>query len=220
MLHRPQVGVKHEYDGSQGCVCPFFGSLGKEALEHFRVGINDCDHLQIQKHRTDGLLDNKEDSGCSVTVRTQVKLMLLMEAMAPFDDALGMIIIFQTEQGERHEYPLRPPIVATCFMKPATLEANTFMIRWRSLEGQERKCQEVVKTISNAPSIDENHTSQVLQIVTEGLNFGCYQGYDPTPWTISGAATFWTGAKDRNGNNINIGCLLQVEANPQAGAFR
>jgi len=214
------VGVKHEYVGSQGRVSVFFGNLGEEALQHFRIRVDDCDHLRMQKQGTDGLLDEEEEGGCSVAIRTQAKLLLLVEVMAPFDDAPAMIVTFQTAEGEQHEYPLRLPIVATCFMEPVTLEANAFMQRWKSLEGQERECQEVVKAPPNSPAIDEKHMRRISGIMTEGLNFGRCEGCDPTPWTISGAATFRTGAKDKNGNNINVGCLVRVEANPQAAAFR
>lgn len=40
------------------------------------------------------------------------------------------------------------------------------------------------------------------------------------PWTVSGAATFQTGTKDMNGNSINVGCLLRIEASPKANAVR
>ena len=166
------------------------------------------------------VLDEDEQGGCTVAVRTQAKLLLIVEVVAPFDDAPAMRVSFETEEGESHEYPLRLPIVATCFMEPVTLEASAFMQRWKSLEGQERECQEVVKAPPNSPPIDEDYMKRIAQIVTEGLKFGRCPGCDPTPWTVSGAATFRTGAKDMNGNNINVGCLVRVEANPQAGAFR
>lgn len=166
------------------------------------------------------MLDENEDGGCTVAVRTQAKLLLLVEVTAPFDDAPAMRVMFDTEDGSRHEYPLRLPIVATCFMEPVTLEPGAFMQRWKSLEGQDRECQEVVKAPPNAPPIDEEYMKRIARIITEGLKFGRCQGCDPTPWTVSGAATFRTAAKDLNGNNINVGCLVRVEANPQAGAFR
>lgn len=215
-----QVGVKHEYQGSQGRITVFFGNLGSNLLKHFRVSIDDCDHLRMQKQGTEGLLDDEEGGGCSVAVRTQAKLLLLVEVMAPFDDAPAMRVKFETTEGIRHEYPLRLPIVATCFMEPVILEAGAFMQRWKSLEGQERECQEIVKAPQNAPDIDEEYMDRITTIVTEGLKFGRCAGCDPTPWTVSGAATFRTGSKDKNGNNINVGCLVRVEANPQARAFR
>lgn len=217
-----QVGVKHEYVGAQGRISVFFGNLGQSPLLHFRALMEEVDHFRVQKQGTQGLLDEDEDEegGATVAVRTQAKLLLIVECTAPFDDAPALRVSFETEEGELHEYPLRLPIVATCFMEPVTLEPGAFMQRWRSLEGQERECQEVVKAPPNAPPIDEEYMDRIAAIVTNGLKFGRCQGCDPTPWTVSGAATFRTGAKDQKGNNINVGCLVRVEANPQAGAFR
>jgi AP-2 complex subunit alpha len=215
-----QVGVKHEYVGAQGRISVFFGNLSKSPLTHFRAIVDEADHLKMQKQGTEGLLDEADDGGCLVAVKTQAKLLLLVEVTAPFDDAPAMRILFETEDGEVHEYPLRLPIVATCFMEPVTLEPGAFMQRWKSLEGQERECQEVVKAPPNSPAIDEEYMKRISKIITDGLKFGRCHGCDPTPWTVSGAATFRTGSKDANGNNINVGCLVRVEANPQAGAFR
>mmetsp|Transcript_3615 Transcript_3615/g.4535 ORF Transcript_3615/g.4535 Transcript_3615/m.4535 type:complete len:1048 (+) Transcript_3615:78-3221(+) len=215
-----QVGVKHEYVGAQGRISVFFGNLSSSPLLRFKAVVDDCDHLRMQKQGTQGLLDEEEDGGCTIAARTQAKLLLLVEVTAPFDDAPAMRITFKNEEGVKHEYPLRLPIVATCFMEPVTLEPGAFMQRWKSLEGQERECQEVVKAPPTSPAIDEDYMRRISLIITDGLKFGRCQGCDPTPWTVSGAATFRTGAKDLNGNNINVGCLVRVEANPQAGAFR
>lgn len=215
-----QVGVKHEYVGAQGRISVFFGNLSSSPLQHFRAIIEESDHLKMQKQGTQGLLDDGEEGGCTVAVRTQAKLLLLVEVTAPFDDAPAMRVMFETEEGEIHEYPLRLPIVATCFMEPVTLEPKAFMQRWNSLEGNDRECQEVVKAPPNAPAINEEYMKRIAHIITDGLKFGRCKGCDPTPWTVSGAATFRTGSKDANGNNINVGCLVRVEANPQVGAFR
>jgi AP-2 complex subunit alpha len=215
-----QVGVKHEYVGAQGRISIFFGNLGTAPLKKFRVHVDDCDHLRMQKQGTEGLLLTAVDSGCEVAAQTQAKLLLLVEVTAPFDDAPAMRLFFETIEGMKHEYPLRLPIVATCFMEPVTLEPGAFMQRWKSLEGQDRECQEVVKAPLKAPPIDEEYMRRIALIITDGLKFGRCHGCDPTPWTVSGAATFRTVAKDVNGNNINVGCLVRVEANPQAGAFR
>jgi AP-2 complex subunit alpha len=215
-----QVGVKHEYSGSEGQVSIFFGNLSNAPLNHFRVKVDDCDHLRMRMQSTDGLLDTADSGGCNVAVRTQAKLLIRVEVLAPFDDAPAMRIFFRTDEGFKHEYALRLPIVATCFMEPVSLEPSAFMQKWKSLDGQDRESQEIIKSPPNAPQIDEEYMRRVALIVTNGLKFGRCQGCDPTPWTVSGAATFRTGAKDQNGNNINVGCLVRIEANPQAGAFR
>jgi len=217
-----QVGVKHEYVGAQGRISVFFGNLHSSALHNFKVKVDRPDHLRMQMQGTQDLLDDGDydSTGCTVATKTQAKLLILVEVTAPFDDAPSMRITFETGEGERHDYPLRLPLVATCFMEPVNLDPGAFMQRWKSLEGPERECQEVMKLPPNASGIDEGYMERVSKIIVDGLKFGRCQGVDPTPWTVSGAATFRTGAKDANGNNINVGCLVRVEANPKANAFR
>lgn len=216
-----QVGVKHEYVGAQGRLSVFFGNLHATSLHNFKVKVDQPDHLRMQMQGTQGLIDDGEgEEGCSIANKTQAKLLLLVEVTAPFDDAPSMRITFETEEGERHDYPLRLPLVATCFMEPVNLDPGAFMQRWKSLEGQNRECQEVMRLPPNSSGIDEAYMERVSNIIENGLKFGRCKGVDPTPWTVSGAATFRTGAKDVNGNNINVGCLVRVEANPKANAFR
>ncbi|KAL7545333.1 hypothetical protein ACHAWF_008686 [Thalassiosira exigua] len=216
-----QIGVKHEYVGAQGRISVFFGNLHSSPLHNFKVKVDQPEHLRMQMQGTQDLLDDGEyDSvGCTVATKTQAKLLILVEVTAPFDDAPSMRITFETEEGERHDYPLRLPLVATCFMEPVNLDPGAFMQRWKSLEGPDRECQEVLK-LPPSSGIDEPYMERVSKIIVDGLKFGRCQGVDPTPWTVSGAATFRTGAKDANGNNINVGCLVRVEANPKANAFR
>ncbi|EED89287.1 alpha subunit of tetrameric clathrin adaptor complex AP1, partial [Thalassiosira pseudonana CCMP1335] len=197
-----QVGVKHEYVGAQGRISVFFGNLHSTSLHNFKVKVDQPDHLRMQMQGTQDLLDDGEYDS----------LMILVEVTAPFDDAPSMRISFDTEEGEHHDYPLRLPLVATCFMEPVNLDPGAFMQRWKSLEGEERECQEVMKLPPTSSGIDEEYMDRVSKIIVDGV--------DPTPWTVSGAATFRTGATDMNGNNINVGCLIRVEANPKANAFR
>ena len=217
-----QVGVKHEYVGAQGRISIFFGNLHSTPLHNFKVKVDQPEHLRTQMQGTQDLLDDGESgtAGCTVAVKTQAKLLMLVEVTSPFDDVPSIRITFETEEGERHDYPLRLPIVATCFMEPVNLDPGAFMQRWKSLEGPDRECQEVMRLPPNSNGIDEAYMDRVRGIIVDGLKFGRCQGVDPTPWTVSGAATFRTGAKDMNGNNINVGCLVRVEANPQANAFR
>eukprot|EP00978_Attheya_sp_CCMP212_P009884 scaffold23513_cov62-Attheya_sp.AAC.4 len=222
-----QVGVKHEYMGAQGRMSVFFVNLSSEPLHHFKVRIDDYEHLRMQKQGTgEGLLDEGDGSseGCTIEPKTEAKLLLLVEVMAPFDDAPAMCVSFELPDthlnGSKHEYLLRLPIVATCFMEPVTLEPGAFMQRWKSLEGQEGECKQLIKALPSVTTIDEELMGHIIKKIVDGLKFGRCGGCDPTLWTISGAATFRTGAKDMKGNNINVGCLVRVKANPQAQFFR
>ena len=217
-----QVGVKHEYIGAQGRISVFFGNLHSSPLQHFRVEIDQPDHLRMQMQGTQDLLDDggSDSPGCTVATKTQAKLLILVEVTAPFVDAPSLRVTFRTDEGEQHDYPLRLPLVVTCFMEPVNLDPSAFMQRWKSLEGPDRECQEVMKLSPSSSGIDEGYMDRVANVIVEGLRFGRCQGVDPTPWTVSGAATFRTGAKDMNGNSINVGCLVRIEANPKAKAFR
>ena len=217
-----QVGVKHEYIGAQGRISVFFGNLHSSPLENFRVEVDQPDHLRMQMQGTQDLLDDGESDspGCTVATKTQAKLLILVEVTAPFVDAPSIRIKFLTKEGEVHDYPLRLPLVVTSFMEPVNLDPGAFMQRWKSLEGPERECQEVLKLSPASSGIDEGYMYRVANVIVDGLKFGRCKGVDPTPWTVSAAGTFRTGAKDMNGNNINVGCLVRIEANPKANAFR
>lgn len=112
-----QVGLKHQYDKSQGRISVFFGNLTTTTLEKFQCQIDQSEHLRMQAQGTPGLMDN----GCNIAIRTQAKLLLSVEVTAPYDDAPALRVTFESD-GVLHDYPLRLPIVATCFMEPVTLE--------------------------------------------------------------------------------------------------
>ena len=139
-----QVGVKHEYVGAQGRISIFFGNLHSTPLHNFKVKVDQPEHLRTQMQGTQDLLDDGESgtAGCTVAVKTQAKLLMLVEVTSPFDDVPSIRITFETEEGERHDYPLRLPIVATCFMEPVNLDPGAFMQRWKSLEGPDRECRQ------------------------------------------------------------------------------
>jgi len=64
---------------------------------------------------------------------------MMIEVTAPFNDAPTMRVSFESE-GQLYDYPLRLPIVVTCFMEPVSLDMGAFMNRSKSLEGQDRQC--------------------------------------------------------------------------------
>jgi hypothetical protein len=57
----------------QGRISVFFGNLSKTPLTNFRAIIEEVDHLRVQKQGTQGLLEEGEDGGCTVAVKTQAK---------------------------------------------------------------------------------------------------------------------------------------------------
>ena len=65
----------------------------------------------------------------------QVQQQLMFECMQPFVDTPAIEVSFVCE-GVQYKYPMRLPIVASCFVEPLELEEAVFMQRWKALEGE------------------------------------------------------------------------------------
>ena len=131
----------------------------------------------------------------------------------PFADAPKLSVSFSTK-GRQHNYPLRLPIVASSFTERVPLEAEAFMQRWQALDGPEREEQIV---FSPKAAIDMTRNRKIL---SEQLKFAIATGLDKSDTTLSLATTFRTGSVSESGNKISIGCLLRLEANHEAKAYR
>jgi AP-2 complex subunit alpha len=113
-------------------------------------------------------------------VKTQAKLLLIIEVTTPIDDAPAMRVCFETADGECHEYPLR--LLSSCHVFRGTSYART----GPSCNGG-RVSKEMSRVSSSSqdaarfPSIDEEYMERVAAIVTDGLKFGRCTGCDPLP---------------------------------------
>jgi AP-2 complex subunit alpha len=129
-----QIGVKHEYRGSQGRVGLFFGNKTADTLSGFKVQIDanaavfrmQCEEVPVQ-----------------LAGKQQAKMQVMVEAMAPFVAPPPLQIRF-SRNGTNVCYALTLPCYAPLFVEPAKLSGEDFMKRWGALEGQEREHQEVV----------------------------------------------------------------------------
>ena len=70
-----QVGVKHEYRGSQGRVQIFFGNNTGSAMTGFKADIPSVNYMRVQTQGSDGITDGS----CVVAPKTQAKLQLMVE---------------------------------------------------------------------------------------------------------------------------------------------
>jgi len=139
-----------------------------------RVKVDQPEHLRMQIQGTQYLVDGGEynSAGCTVATKTQAKLLILAGVNAPFDRAPSMKITFETEEGKWYDYPLRLPLVSTCFMESVNLVPGAFMQRWKCLEGPDRECQDVMKLPPNSSRLDEAYMERVSKIIVDGLKFG------------------------------------------------
>merc|ERR1712070_157476 len=109
-------------------------------------------------------------------------------------------------------------MVATRFMDPVIIDKDEFMKRWNALSDKDREQQEVWN--SKSP-IDSARMEDIKsRIIVNGIKLGQATGLDQNEYTLSACGTFRTGTVAPNGTKISVGCLIRLEANPQATAFR
>ena len=200
-----QIGLKHEYRGSQGRVVLFYGNKTDETLSNFRAEVKEVPYLRSQAQPAPAELGPKQ----------QVQQQIMCEAMQPYADAPPIEFGFVDGSGAVNKYPMRLPIVASCFCEPLELEQDVFMQRWRALEGEGREQRD---TFQAPGDID---ASAVKNMITTGLHLGIAKGVDTSDASITAAGTFRTGAPAQGGaGKVSVGLLMRLEINAAAKAYR
>lgn len=205
-----QVGIKHDYRGSQGKMVLFYGNKTSEALTDFAASVTKTFYLQMES----------QDPPKIVAAGEQAKQSLSMEVMKPFDysDAPELLLSY-TFQGQKHLYELTLPIVPTSFFEPVTLAAPDYMARWRSLEGQSRERQEILQQPANF-SYDSSALVAFRLKILDGLHLAQAQGLDQNDLSLSAVGSLRTGTAGPDGGKISVGALLRIEVNAQVRAMR
>ncbi|KAJ0398698.1 hypothetical protein ATCC90586_003189 [Pythium insidiosum] len=198
-----QIGVKHEYRGSQGRVGLFFGNKTAEPLAAFKVAVDATPAFRMQCEEVPSTVGGKQ----------QVKQQIMIEAMTPFVSAPALKVSF-SRAGATHQYSLALPSQAVAFLEPVKLSGEDFMKRWAALEGQDREQQEVVT------STMKMDMAQTRKWLTEAIKLAPAEGLDAAGTSVTAAGTFRTGTAAPNGDKISVGCLVRVEANAMGNSYR
>ncbi|DAZ95185.1 TPA: hypothetical protein N0F65_013030 [Lagenidium giganteum] len=200
-----QIGAKHEYRGSQGRISLFFGNKMGDAMTNFKAQVDGGSNFRVQA----------EDVPPQIAPKQQVKMQIMIEAMAPISQPPSIKVSFtRSGNGANYLYTLALPAHVTAFMEPVKLGHEDFMKRWAALEGQEREQQEVFTTSSKMNMLDNK------KWLTENLKLAQAEGVDTTDASISVAGTFRTGANGPNGEKLSVGCLARVEGNSMTNSYR
>ncbi|KAE9017611.1 AP-2 complex subunit alpha [Phytophthora fragariae] len=198
-----QVGSKHEYRGSQGRINLFFGNKTTDTLNHFSVQLETGNFFRVQT----------EDMPPQLAGKQQAKQQIMIEAMAPFSEPPTMTVSF-SRNGTNYAYRVALPCQATSFMDPVAVNEEAFLQRWNALEGQDREQQEVV------PAASKLDLAQAREWLSTNLKFAMVDGLDSqASGSLSGAATYRTGAVGPNGDKLSVGCLVRLEAS-DGNAYR
>jgi AP-2 complex subunit alpha len=198
-----QIGAKHEYRGSQGRINLFFGNKTADTLSSFSVQLATGNFFRVQAEELPPQLAGKQ----------QAKQQIMIEAMAPFTEPPAMTVSF-SRNGTSYSYRVALPCQVTSFMEPVAVNEEAFLQRWNALEGQDREQQEVV------PATSKLDLTQAREWLGTNLKFAMVDGLDSqASGSLSGAATYRTGAVGPNGDKLSVGCLVRLEAS-DGNAYR
>ncbi|GLD98856.1 hypothetical protein PINS_up007574 [Pythium insidiosum] len=161
-----QIGVKHEYRGSQGRVGLFFGNKTADTLNAFKVAVETTPAFRLQC----------EEVPASVGGKQQVKQQIMIEAMAPFIAPPALKVSF-SRGGASYQYSLALPSHAVAFLEPVKLSGEDFMKRWGALEGQDREQQEVVtSTLKMDMAQTRKWLTESIKLAPAEVQYGCCKG--------------------------------------------
>jgi len=207
------VSVSQEYRGSQGRVFLTVRNdypprdQGGLALENAEIDV-DLGATGLRHHVSE-LAPSALEPGEEATAQ------LMLECMQPFDEAPAAILKF-TIEGQRYELKVALPSLFTKFLEAAELAPQVFVQRWATL---------------GAPGLEQMDTFTAKEGRANAafakprletlVNLAFAAGVDDNDGTIlSGAAALRTGTTNAGGDKISVGCLVRLEMNEHANAYR
>ncbi|KAJ1455907.1 hypothetical protein M885DRAFT_518780 [Pelagophyceae sp. CCMP2097] len=140
---------------------------------------------------------------------------LTLECMRPYDEAPTYGLSFRI--GQQHfALKLALPAVFTKFLEPVPLLANVFVARWATLAAPGLQC---LKTFTAART--DASSASATAVLCDIFNIALAQGVDDAGGTIlSGATALRTSTVNAGGEKISVGCLVRLEMNAGAKAYR
>ena len=135
--------------------------------------------------------------------------------MKPFDAVAALVVSFRS-QGVPYEVRLALPCVFTKFLEPVQLSPNVFVQRWATLgaPGLEHMVTFAATAGPATAAFAKPRLNGLVRVaVVDGVDDGGGS-------ILSGATALRTGTVNAGGEKISVGCLIRLEMNEAAGAFR
>lgn len=144
-------------------------------------------------------------------------MQLALECARPFAEAfpLEMDVKF-TVGGSAYHYTLQLPVAAVCFMEALPSDKNTYMGRWRSLDGQDAEAQQV---FASSRPVDAALMNHLRTVVAPAIKLGAAEGLD-NERTLTGSSSFLTGTLGGDGKPVSVGVMMRLEADFAQNKFR
>jgi AP-2 complex subunit alpha len=173
-----QVKVKMEFHGSKGRVQVLFGNKTAEPLTQFRSEVSDHSSLQVQSSSVAPLISPK----------TQVSLMLDIQAIRPFREPLELNLFFQHNR-QFYRFQVSLPVVLHKFVEQLNIYgADAFFGNWNKFEkGSPQEVQKVFRQNTNYQTIET-----VKELLRTGMKLSVLENVDPNPNNLVACGTIVT----------------------------
>ncbi|XP_022652524.1 AP-2 complex subunit alpha-like [Varroa jacobsoni] len=195
-----QIGVKAEYRGHMGRVSLFYGN--KSTSMPFQ-----CFTATVIPPSEPKLLIQSNPVDSTIGPKDQVQQQLQVEIVEPFSAAdLPLLNLNFTHSGQNVTHQMKIPVYPNKFFEKTSMAADIFFCRWKALGSPAQEQQVVFKA---AQSMD----SAALRAKLDGFGYEVIPNIDPNGDNFVGAAILHTKMGQ-------VGCLLRLEPNRQAGMYR
>lgn len=121
-----RLGISFEYRAHQGRLVIYVNNNHNDDISNVKFSFSKFDGLTIT---------TTQEVASKINFGEQSKTLLAVECLKPFSDAPEFTISFSTKTAS-FSYPLRLPVLASCFFEPVVLEKAAYMQNWKGLEGQ------------------------------------------------------------------------------------
>ena len=210
-----QVGIQQQYSGHQGKLMLFVtNKSNNQTITNLNVSIESTPFLKWNKNTSQNLINTNETTlnANGSTTKTMIQCM----AMKPFKSPPKLYLSYTLSNGTSFKYDLRLPIVCTRFMSPANgMQSSKFMNLWSSIPDSKQS-----QSVCDAGCAISNCMQPIRALVKGGLRMSLVEGVTTNQYVVAGAGSYKTGAKDANGKQLMVGCLMKLECNPKNNKYR
>ncbi|KAJ8608082.1 hypothetical protein CTAYLR_009630 [Chrysophaeum taylorii] len=201
------VSVEQEYRGSQGRLILTVRNEETTPLEDLALDL-DVGASGLRYHVGD-------ITPSSVPSDAAASTHVMLECMQPYDEAPVAVLSFLLGN-RRYHLRIALPSLFTKFLEAVDLAPQVFVQRWATLGSPGLECMRTFG--ASAGPATAAFAKPRLETL---LNIAFAQGVDDANGTIlSGAAALRTGTANAGGDKISVGCLVRLEMNDVAKAYR
>ncbi|DBA96016.1 hypothetical protein WJX77_003113 [Trebouxia sp. C0004] len=188
-----QVGVKTQYQGSQGQIMFFLGNKHAAPLERIIFVVPPQPQFQFQLAPVPQRLEAKQ----------QLQVALRVTCVSSFPDVPHLQLSYSI-QGQQVAHNLMLPIVVSKFCTPPDnpVPKDVFFSRWRAIAGPPQKVGERVTRVTPV-------AKGPVEALLSSLNLGPQQGLDPEPDNIVAVGTFTSTPPGQPPQQV--ACMVRIE---------